>query len=80
MGKLVTVSAKVSQELKRRSNELGINLSALVRRALEDEIKRVELKSTLGALREEVEKPPRLPDGVIVKIIRDMREGRTSIA
>jgi len=48
MGKLTTVSAKVSEELKRKADELGINISALVRSALDDEVKRVELQSALG--------------------------------
>ena len=76
MGKLMTVSAKVSEELKRRADELGINISALVRRALEDEVKRIELQSVLETLKEEVKIAPELPEGTIVRIIRNMREGR----
>jgi len=79
MGKLVTVSAKVSEELKRRADELGINISALVRRALEDEIKRIELQSVLETLKEEVKMGPELPEGTIVRIIRNMREGRAFV-
>ncbi|MDH5687278.1 MAG: type II toxin-antitoxin system CcdA family antitoxin [Candidatus Bathyarchaeota archaeon] len=79
MSRLITVSAKVSKELKTRSDELGINISALVRKALEDEVKRLELQSTLENLREEANTGPKLPDGTIVDIIRDMREGRTSV-
>ena len=79
MGKLMTVSAKVSEELKRRADELGINISALVRRALEDEVKRVELQSVLETLKEEVKTAPKLPEGTIVRIIRDMREGRAFV-
>lgn len=78
MGKLITVSAKVSEELKRRAEELGINISALVRRALEDEIRRIELQSVLEGLKGEV-KGAELPEGTIVRIIRDMREGRTFV-
>lgn len=79
MGKLMTVSAKVSDELKRRADELGINISALVRKALEDEIKRMELQNVLKTLKEEVKTAPGLPEGTIIKIIRDMREGRTFV-
>ncbi|MBS7645376.1 type II toxin-antitoxin system CcdA family antitoxin [Candidatus Bathyarchaeota archaeon] len=77
MVKLITVSAKVSEELKRKADELGINISALVRRALENEIRRMELQSVLERLKEEVEEASGLPEGTIVGIIRDMREGRT---
>lgn len=79
MGKLITVSAKVSEELKRRAEELGINISALVRRALEDEIRRIELQSVLEGLKGEVKGAPEFPEGTIVRIIRDMREGRTFV-
>jgi len=79
VGKLVTVSAKVSEELKKRADELMINLSALVRRALEDEVKRMELQRVLETLEEEVKTAPELPEGTIVGIIRSMREGRTLV-
>ncbi|MCD6530291.1 type II toxin-antitoxin system CcdA family antitoxin [Candidatus Bathyarchaeota archaeon] len=76
MGKLITVSAKVSEELKKRAEELGINISALVRKALEAEIKKIELQSALKNLREEIERSPSLPEGIVVRIIRETREGR----
>jgi len=79
MGKLMTVSAKVSEELKRKADELEINISALVRRALEDEVKRRELQNVLENLKEEVKTTPELPEGTIVKIIRNMREGRALV-
>lgn len=77
MGKLITVSAKVSEKLKRKADELGINISALVRRALENEVEKIELQNVLKTLKNEVEKPPRLPEGTVVEMIRNMREGRS---
>lgn len=79
MGKLITVSAKVSEELKRKANKLGINVSALVRRALEEEIKKRELQNAVENLKEEAEKSPKIPEGTVVKIIRDMREGHALV-
>jgi predicted DNA-binding protein len=79
MGKLITVSAKVSERLKKKADEFGINVSALVRRALEDEIKRMELQSVLETLKKEVETAPELPKGTIVGMIRNMREGRAFV-
>ncbi len=73
---MVTVSAKVPEDWKRRADDLGINISALTRRALEDEIKRIDLERSLEALREEARRGPRLPDGSIVRMIREMREAR----
>jgi len=55
---------------------MGINISASLRKALEDELKRMELQKALETLRKEVEAAPELPEGTIVTIIRNMREGR----
>jgi len=79
MGKLITVSAKVSEELKRKADKLGINVSALVRRALEEEIKEKELQNAVENLKEEAKKNPKIPEGAVVKIIRDMREGHALV-
>lgn len=76
MTRMVTVSAKVPEDWKRRADDLGINISALTRRALEDEIKRIDLERSLEALREEARRGPRLSDGSIVRMIREMREAR----
>lgn len=79
MSKLVTISAKVSKELKKRADELAINISALVRRALEDEIKKMELQRALETLEDEIETSPELSEGTVVKTIRNMREGRAIV-
>jgi len=42
MSKYITVSAKVPKELKEKMRELNINISQLVRRAIEEEVKRRE--------------------------------------
>ncbi|MEM3440565.1 MAG: type II toxin-antitoxin system CcdA family antitoxin [Candidatus Bathyarchaeia archaeon] len=79
MGKLVTISAKISKELKERADELAINISALVRRALEEEVKKRELRRALEGLEEGLRGAPELPEGAVVGIIRDMREGRAVV-
>lgn len=44
MGKQVTVTAKIPEELKERLKRLGVNVSGLIRRALEVvvEVERLE--------------------------------------
>jgi len=79
LGRIVTVSAKVSEEVKKKAEELGINISALVRRALEDEIRRRELQGALRRLRDEVEGCPELPEGTVVEVIRRVRGGRALV-
>jgi len=44
MGRYVTVSTKVRRELKEEAERLGIRVSEVLRRALEEEIKRKKLE------------------------------------
>jgi post-segregation antitoxin (ccd killing protein) len=76
MGELITISARISRELKQKADDLGVNISEVVRKALEEEVRRRKHKRVMAALWREMERGPRLPDGTIVKIIRSMREGR----
>ena len=78
MGKLITVSAKVDERLKKKAEALGINISALVRKALEEEVRRLEVEEIVEKLKSMVEKGPELPKGYVVKMIREMREGGAS--
>ncbi len=40
MSRMVTVSAKISEDLKRKIEELGISPSEVIRRALEEEVRK----------------------------------------
>jgi post-segregation antitoxin (ccd killing protein) len=76
MGGQVTVSAKVPSELKRKLNKLGVNVSGLVREALESEVKRLErerirkLAEEAGAILQEI------PEEEIVESVRASRDNR----
>ena len=74
MGKYVTVSAKVPIELKERLRELNVNVSQLVRKAIEEEVERRE-REALRTLAGEVGQLLRkVPPTEIVKVIREARE------
>lgn len=76
IGKYVTMSAKVPLELKQRLRELNVNISGLVRKAIEEEIERRE-REALRTLAEEVGQLLRkVPPAKIVKVIREAREER----
>lgn len=76
MGKYVTVSAKVPVELKERLRELNVNISQLVRKAIEEEVERRE-REALRTLAGEVSQLLRkVPPTEIVKVIREAREER----
>lgn len=76
MGNYVTVSAKVPMELRERLRELNVNISQLVRKAIEEEVERRE-RETLKMLAEEVSQLLRkVPPTEIVRVIRETREER----
>ena len=51
----VAVSAKIPAELKERIDELGINASRVIRRALEEEVEQRELERLRGLAEEAAE-------------------------
>ena len=76
MTQCVTVSAKIPKQLKERMRQLKIKPSKILRKALEDEVKKremEELKQEINKLRPILEKVS-MDD--IVKSIREDRESR----
>ncbi len=76
MGKYVTVSVKIPVELKEELERYGIKPSALLKKAIEQELKKREIQR----IKEEIEKVKpildRLSIGEVVKLIREDRERR----
>ena len=76
MSRMVTVSAKISKELKRKIDELGISPSEVIRRALEEEVRR----RTRELLKERLEEVSSILSKVEreewIKAIREAREER----
>jgi post-segregation antitoxin (ccd killing protein) len=76
MGSQVTVSAKIPSELKKKLNELGVNVSGLMREALQSEVKRLErqrlrrLAEDAGAILQKI------PEDEIVESVRAGRDNR----
>ncbi|MEM2936908.1 MAG: hypothetical protein QW231_07015 [Candidatus Bathyarchaeia archaeon] len=74
MTEYVTVSAKIDRKLRERLAELGIKPSAVIKKALEEEVER----KTLELLRMEVEKASkilsRLTEEEIIESIRESRD------
>ena len=76
MSKQVTVTAKIPAELKERLAKLGVNVSGMIREALEREVKRVE-KERLRKLAEEAgEILQKIPAEELVEAVREGRETR----
>jgi len=76
MGKYVTVSAKVKTSLWERIKKFNINVSEVIRRALEEEVTRMEEKELAKEL-EEIGKTLSIhTDKEIVELIRSSREER----
>ena len=76
MSSYVTVSTKVRRELVERARELGVNVSEVLRRALEEEVRRRELELLERRLEEVSADLDRIDIEEIVGIIREYREGR----
>ncbi|MEM3429381.1 MAG: hypothetical protein QXI59_02490 [Candidatus Bathyarchaeia archaeon] len=72
MNKSVTVSAKVPESLKKRLDELGINISETIREALNREVEkklRAKVVEDFSASKSKI-----LPKGTVTRIIRETRE------
>jgi len=76
MGDYVTVSTKVKRELKEEAERLGVRISEVLRRALEEEVRRRKLKELEKKLGEMGETLDRIDIDRIVESIREDREGR----
>nr|MDO8079221.1 hypothetical protein [Candidatus Freyarchaeota archaeon] len=76
MGRYVTVSVKIPQELREKMKQLDIKASEVLRSAIEEEVRRREVEK----LKEDIDKLKPVPDKVsmeeVVKNIRKYRDNR----
>ena len=76
MGRYVTVSAKVRRELLEEAKRLNINVSELIRRALEEEVRQRKLMRLEERLRRKQSILAKIDVDEVVKLIREDREAR----
>jgi len=76
MGDYITVSTKVRRELKEEAERLGVKISEVLRRALEEEVRRRKLEELEEKLSEVGEALDKIDIDRVVKSIREDREGR----
>ncbi len=76
MGRYVTVSAKVRKELLEEARRLNINVSELIRRTLEEEVRRRKLMELEKRLRRKRHVLDKLDVEEVVELIREDREKR----
>ena len=72
--KYVTVFAKIPVELKDMLDKLGIKPAPVIRRVLEEELRRVMFKRLEERARKLSKRLPEIPDEEIAEIIREYRE------
>ncbi|MEM3479261.1 MAG: hypothetical protein QW702_02515 [Candidatus Bathyarchaeia archaeon] len=72
----VTVSAKIPRRLKELLDRYNIKSGSIIRRALEEEVKRRVLEELEELSRELSKELSQIPDEEIVELIREDREGR----
>jgi post-segregation antitoxin (ccd killing protein) len=76
MSNEVTVTAKIPSELKKKLNKFGVNVSGLMREALQSEVKRLE-RERLRKLAEEASVIlQKIPADEIVESVRASRDNR----
>jgi len=76
LGKLVAVTAKIPEDLRKRLEEMGVNVSGLIREVLEREVRRLEMEKLRRLAGEAGEILRRVPAEELVKIVRESREER----
>ena len=76
MGNQVTITAKIPAELKKKLTKLEINVSGLVREALQSEVERIEKEKLRSLAAEAGEILQKIPAEEIIDAIRAGRENR----
>ena len=76
MGDYITVCTKVRRELKEEAERLEVRISEVLRRALEEEVRRRKLEKLEKKLGKIGEALDRIDIDRVMKSIRDDREGR----
>ncbi|MEM0101649.1 MAG: type II toxin-antitoxin system CcdA family antitoxin [Sulfolobales archaeon] len=72
----MTVSVKVRRDLVERARALGVNVAEVVRRAVEEEVKRRELELIRRRLEDVKDFLDLIDIDRVVKSVREDREGR----
>jgi len=72
----VTISVRIPKELKEKIDRYGVRVSEVVRKALEEEVRRRELEEAAEAAEELGKLFSRIPDDEIVRSIREFRRAR----
>ncbi|MCC6021906.1 MAG: type II toxin-antitoxin system CcdA family antitoxin [Desulfurococcaceae archaeon] len=72
----MTVSVKVRRDLVERARALGVNVAEVVRRAVEEEVKRRELELIRRRLENVKDFLDLIDIDRVVKSVREDREGR----
>jgi Mg/Co/Ni transporter MgtE len=72
----VTISVKIPRELKELMDKYGIKPSIVIRRALEEEVKKRILEEAENKAKELINKVSHISDEEIARIIREDRDGK----
>lgn len=73
LGRYVTVSVKVPSELRQKMRELGVEASKVLRKAIEEEVRRREVERMKQAIEE---LKPALTRVSVEEVVRSVRQDR----
>ena len=71
-----TVVVRVDEQLKKKARAYNVNISEVVRSALEQEVQRREMRELISALERAKKALSKVPDEEIVKAVRETRDER----
>jgi len=74
LGNLVTVTAKIPEELRKRLEGLDVNVSGLIREALKREVERLEMERLRRRAGEAGRILREVPSEELVRVVRESRE------
>jgi len=76
MTEYITISARIKKDLKKKITKYGINISQLMRNAIEAEIERIEESELRKSLRKTGKIFAKIDMETITNLIREDRENR----
>jgi len=76
MGSYITVSSKVRKDLLEEAKQLGVNVSEVLRKALEEEVRKRRLLNLEEKLREKQDILAKIDVDELIKLIREDRDSR----
>ncbi len=71
---MASITVRIPPELKKELNEAGVNISEITRKALEEEVRKIQLQKAHEAAQRISQILSETPDEEIIKAVRETRD------